>query len=205
MYDVSPVEVSAVAVPLSVLMQRCAPQIHPNTLTRLVMTESGANPYAIGVVGGRLERQPRNHQEAVATARALQRQGVNFSAGLGQINLGNWRRLGLNEHSVFEPCSNLRAAQAVLWDCFNRAPSWRRGVTPAQAPTEPSPTEQRTVEQQALRQAFSCYYSGNYSTGFDHGYVAKVVGAQPQRLPRAPQSGASSPQVPVRRSLAPGD
>jgi hypothetical protein len=27
------------------------------------------------------------------------------------------------------------------------------------------------------RQALSCYYSGNFVTGFDHGYVARVVSA----------------------------
>ena len=30
-------------------------------------------------------------------------------------------------------------------------------------------------EKVALRQALSCYYSGNFDTGFRHGYVRKVV------------------------------
>jgi type IV secretion system protein VirB1 len=33
------------------------------------------------------------------------------------------------------------------------------------------------VDQTALRQALSCYYSGNFATGFRHGYVRKVVAA----------------------------
>lgn len=158
---------------LTELVHRCAPQVHPHTLTKIVLTESGANPYAIGVVGGRLVRQPRNRMEAIATVQWLKQQGRNFSAGLGQINVGNWARLGLDERSVFDPCANLGAAQAVLRDCFDRAPGLRH-----------SP-------QQALRQAFSCYYSGNFSTGFEHGYVAKVVAA------KWPQAGSAA--VPRQR------
>lgn len=196
------------AATLNTLIQRCAPQIHPDTLMRIVATESAGNPYAIGVVGGRLQRQPRHPLEAVATARALQQQGINFSAGLGQINRSNWRRLGLDETSVFEPCRNLAAAQAVLRDCFERAPAWRQvrqypftapaplswpspSSTPAplasrSASPRPSSMHEPSMDfqgsaphraQQALRLALSCYYSGNFSTGFDHGYVAKVVTA----------------------------
>ena len=142
----------------AVLMQACAPEVHPVTLSKVVVTESTANPYAIGVVGGRLERQPRSLGEAVATVRTLRDQHVDFSAGLGQINVRNWSRLGLDERSVFEPCRNLNAAQSILRDCFLRATSG----------SEP---------QSALRKAFSCYYSGNFVTGDRHGYVAKVVHA----------------------------
>ena len=31
------------------------------------------------------------------------------------------------------------------------------------------------MSQVALRQALSCYYSGNFATGFRHGYVRKVI------------------------------
>ena len=84
----------------AVLMQSCAPEVHPVTLSKVVVIESTANPYAIGVVGGRLERQPRSLGEAVATVRSLRDQHVDFSAGLGQINVRNWSRLGLDERSV---------------------------------------------------------------------------------------------------------
>ena len=55
----------------------------------LVSVESAFNPWAIGVVGGAL-RQPRTRAEALATAKALQDAGWNFSVGLGQINVGNF-------------------------------------------------------------------------------------------------------------------
>lgn len=140
----------------------CAPQVHLTTTHALVAVESAFNPWAIGVVGGSLRRQPRHRTEALATAQALQVTGRNFSVGLGQINLGNFQRLGLTLESAFEPCTNLAAMQAVLSECFERA---QRKSSRASA------------EQAALRVALSCYYSGNFTTGFRHGYVRKVVAA----------------------------
>lgn len=138
----------------------CAPQVHADTARALVSVESAFNPWAIGVVGGALVRQPRHRAEALATAKALQTAGWNFSVGLGQINVGNFERLGLTLDSAFEPCVNVMAMQTVLAECFDRA----------RAPGTGPPTDQS-----ALRQALSCYYSGNFSTGFRHGYVHKVV------------------------------
>lgn len=138
----------------------CAPQVHVDTARALVSVESAFNPWAIGVVGGALVRQPGHRAEALATARALQAAGWNFSVGLGQINVGNFERLGLTLDSAFEPCTNLAAMQTVLAECFDRARP---------------PASTQSVHQAALRQALSCYYSGNASTGFRHGYVRKVV------------------------------
>ena len=139
----------------------CAPQVHADTARALVSVESAFNPWAIGVVSGALVRQPRHRAEALATAKALQAAGWNFSVGLGQINVGNFERLGLTVESAFEPCANLAAMQTVLAECFDRA----------------SGAASQAVDQVALRQALSCYYSGNFATGFRHGYVRKVVAA----------------------------
>ncbi|WP_428418667.1 lytic transglycosylase domain-containing protein [Methylibium sp.] len=141
------------------LVLTCAPHVHAETVRALVSVESAFNPWAIGVVGGALERQPRNRAEALATAKALRDAGWNFSVGLGQINVGNFDRLGLTVQSAFEPCANLAAMQTVLAECFDRA----------------SGSASKAVDQVALRQALSCYYSGNFNTGFRHGYVRKVV------------------------------
>jgi type IV secretion system protein VirB1 len=151
----------------------CAPQLHAATVRALVSVESAFNPWAIGVVGGVLQRQPRYRAEALATARALQATGWNFSVGLGQINVGNFSRLGLTLESAFEPCTNLAAMQVVLRDCFDRA----RG-----------PATQDSAGQRALRRALSCYYSGDFATGFRHGYVRKVLAAStavPRSVPPA--------------------
>ncbi|MGL4860062.1 MAG: lytic transglycosylase domain-containing protein, partial [Enterobacteriaceae bacterium] len=60
-----------------VLAAQCAADMPPQLLANIVRVESAHNPYAIGVVGGRLQRQPRNQQEAVVTAQALHRAGWN--------------------------------------------------------------------------------------------------------------------------------
>ncbi len=147
----------------------CAPQVHTSTVQALVSVESAFNPWAIGVVGGALQRQPRHRTEAIATAQALHAAGLSFSVGLGQINVGNFSRLGLSLATAFEPCTNLAAMQAVLTECFERA--LRKSA-------------RSSADQAALRAALSCYYSGNFTTGFRHGYVRKVVAAarNPVRL-----------------------
>jgi type IV secretion system protein VirB1 len=139
------------------LAARCAPHVDAHTLAALVHTESGYNPYAIGVVGAHLVRQPASIEEAVATVENLTRLGYNFSLGLGQVNRYNLARFGETTSSIFEPCANLRVAAAILTECFARA-----------ARTEAD-------QQFALRKALSCYYSGNFSTGFSAGYVERVV------------------------------
>jgi type IV secretion system protein VirB1 len=139
------------------LLLACAPQVDATTARALVQVESAANPHAIGVVGGALQRQPGHRAEAIATAKALQAAGWNFSVGLGQINLRNFDRLGLTVESAFEPCSNLAGMQTVLNECFARASA--RTASP----------------DRALRAALSCYYSGNFTKGFRQGYVRKVA------------------------------
>ena len=147
----------------------CAPLVHPGTAQALVYVESAFNPHAVGVVGGALRRQPATRGEALTTAQALQSSGWNFSVGLAQINVKNLPRLGLTLRDAFDPCRNLEAMQRILGECFDRAD--------ADAPP-----------QRRLRRALSCYYSGNFVTGFRHGYVAKVVTAAlvGPALPRAP-------------------
>ena len=66
------------------LVMACAPLVDPGTARALVEVESAFNPNAIGVVGGALERQPRSKAQALATTRALQEHGWNFSIGLAQ-------------------------------------------------------------------------------------------------------------------------
>ncbi|WP_318371035.1 lytic transglycosylase domain-containing protein [Enterobacter sp.] len=126
---------------------QCGPDVFTDTLQRIVSVESSFNPYAIGVVGGRLERQPKNKNEAVATANYLANNGWNFSMGLAQINRYNLPKYGLDYDSVFEPCSNLRAAASIYNECFVRANKLSDVAT-------------------ARLQAFSCYYSGNFTRGF---------------------------------------
>jgi type IV secretion system protein VirB1 len=153
---------------LAALTLACAPLVHASTAQALVAVESSFNQNAIGVVGGVLDRQPRSRAEATATANHLLANGWNFSVGLAQINVKNFARLGLDTTTAFDPCENLRAMQSVMVECFSRS-------TSADAP------------QMALRKALSCYYSGNFVTGFRHGYVRRVAGKA--ALPRAAAVG----------------
>lgn len=152
---------------LLTLVLACAPQVAPSTAQALIATESAGKPWAIGVVGGRLDRQPRTRAEALATARALDASGWNYSVGLGQINARNFQRLGLTLDTAFEPCTNLTAMQAVLTECMERAHT-----------TLSRPINMTAhADQASLRKTLSCYYSGNFVTGFEHGYVRRVVAA----------------------------
>ena len=144
----------------------CAPLVHPTTAQAIASTESAFNENAIGVVAAHLESQPHNVEEALATANALRTQGRNFSIGLAQINIHTLDRLGMSLADGFDACKNLRAMQTVLGDCHARASS----SADAQA---------------TLRRALSCYYSGNFTTGFRHGYVNRVV-SNAQKTARAP-------------------
>lgn len=120
------------------------------TMQRVVQIESGYNPFAIGVVGGRLERQPRNRGEAVATARMLEARGYNFSVGIAQVNRANLAHYGLNSYEkAFDGCANLAAGARILAECYGRAGGdWGK--------------------------AFSCYYAGDFVTGYREGYVQRV-------------------------------
>lgn len=104
----------------SALALECAP-VAPATMAVIVRVESGGNPYAIGVVGGRLVRQPQTRSEAIATAKMLQSSGWNFSMGLAQINRHNLAPYNLTFEDVFTPCSNLAVGARILSNCHSRA------------------------------------------------------------------------------------
>jgi type IV secretion system protein VirB1 len=171
------------------LAQQCMPEVHADTLQRIVRVESSYNPYAIGVVGGHLERQPRDRAEALATVRWLEQNGYNYSMGLGQVNKKNLAKYGLTQETVFEACPNLRASGEILKECFLRA------------------RKSHGDDQAALRASFSCYYSGNFITGFKHGYVLKIVtagtggGAYVRSGGSAPPALRAAP-APARSALA---
>lgn len=113
----------------------------------LVTIESGFNPYAIGVVNGRLQRQPRNKDEAVATALNLRKLGFNFSMGCRQVNQANLAKYGLDIETVFNPEKNALAGSAIYDECLTRAVAkFGNGIA-------------------ATRAALSCYYSGNFTRG----------------------------------------
>ena len=160
------------AVIFAALVATCAPGVDLTTARALVATESSFNVYAIGVVNGSLARQPRTRQESIEVARRLQASGYDYSVGLGQINRRNFASLGLTLERALDPCLNLAAMQSILESCYERA---RR---------------MDDIAQRALRRALSCYYSGNFITGVEYGYVSRVARAVSAHAVRHPHSPA---------------
>ena len=118
-------------------------------------------------MGGYLARQPKSLEEALATVRQLKEEGYNFSVGISQVNRYNLAKYGLKTYEqAFEVCPNLQAGSRILRECYDRAQDWGK--------------------------AFSCYYSGNFTTGFQHGYVQKVFASMRKA------SIGSSPAGPIR-------
>jgi type IV secretion system protein VirB1 len=119
-------------------------------MQHVVNVESSRNPFAIGVVGAQLVRQPQNLDEAVATVRMLEDKGYNYSLGVAQVNRANFGKFGLDSYEkAFDVCPNLVAGSQILAQCYASAGGdWGK--------------------------AFSCYYSGNFTTGYQDGYVQKV-------------------------------
>src|SRR3546814_11678600 len=79
-------------------------------MQHVVRVESSFNPYAIGVVGGHLVRQPKSLPEAQATVRMLEQCGYNFAVGLAQVNRKNVEKYGRDSnHKAFKACPNTQA------------------------------------------------------------------------------------------------
>lgn len=160
-------------------MQQCAPQVAPDTLHAIVMTESQGQPFQIGVnSGAALVRQPVSMPEAVATARSLLARGANFDVGLTQVNSDNFDKLGLTPENMFDPCTNLRAGAAVLQHNYKRARE--KGV------------------RNPLAAAISTYNTGSMSRGFGNGYVAKVYRNAGSLEPAVPSGGGWTAQAVAR-------
>lgn len=145
------------------IIQSCSTAIDPDIMEAVIHTESSYNPFAIGVVNGKLSRQPRNLSEAISTVRILESKGKNYSVGFAQVNKKNFRFYNLNESNIFDPCKNIQVGSMILRKCYDGALLIEND------------------SKKALKKAFSCYYSGNYQTGFirdfpnQEPYVNKVM------------------------------
>jgi type IV secretion system protein VirB1 len=146
-------------------------------MSHVIDVESSYNPYAIGVVNGQLVRQPQNLDEARATAQMLEEKGYNFSVGVAQVNRANLLKYGLDTYEkAFDACSNVAAGSRILAECYNSSGGdWGK--------------------------AFSCYYSGNFVTGFRDGYVQKVYDSIGKSLASA-EAAPSSAVIPLQPNAA---
>jgi type IV secretion system protein VirB1 len=145
-------------------------------MQHVVNVESSRNPFAIGVVGAQLVRQPENLGEAVATVRMLESKGYNYSLGVAQVNRANLGKFGLDTYEkAFQVCPNLVAGSQILAQCYASAGGdWGK--------------------------AFSCYYSGNFTTGYQDGYVQKIFDS----MARQSALAATAVPIPLVKSTASG-
>ena len=158
----SPVEFASVAA-------RCAPGAPTDTLLAIAKTESGLNPNAISInrpkaaarVAGEdgeliLAKQPRNLKEAKSWLHWLSVHRFTVSVGLMQVNVETARQFHLKPDQLLDPCTNLRAAATILIRLYTES---ARDIGEGFS---------------ALDVALSLYNTGDPSTGFQNGYVAKV-------------------------------
>lgn len=165
-------------MPIALNMMSCPNLAVPmDIMQHVVRVESASNPFAIGVVGAHLERQPSNLPEALATVHMLEDQGYNFSLGVAQVNRYNLAKYGLTSYELaFDTCANLSAGARILSECYSLAGGdWGK--------------------------SFSCYYSGNLTKGFEDGYVQKVFDS----MQDTSSAAAFSRTVPIALAQASAD
>lgn len=139
------------------LYAECAPEVHQDTMSKIVSVESGGDPLVVNINGpGGGPRRFRDLATAVAFTERLDAMGRDYDAGLGQVNVRNRRRLGYTAAQLFDPCTNLRVSAAILVGCYQRA------IQSGHQPGQP-----------ALIRALACYNSGRLEIEPRIGYLSK--------------------------------
>ncbi|HCB1657219.1 TPA: lytic transglycosylase domain-containing protein [Citrobacter farmeri] len=154
---------AAAGLSFALLFEQCAPDVSPVTLDAVIQTESAGNPYVVANVDDGTSHKFNSQPEATRFINSLSQQGKRFSAGLMQIYSGNFEKLGLDNNSVFDPCTNIKAGAKILVENFDSA--------------------KEGSEQERLKKSLSTYYSGNETRGFkkepqysNTSYVERVQG-----------------------------
>ena len=145
---------SEAAVDVDSILSQCATKDHTPILKKIFKHESKFQPLAINVNSDSvsLKRPAKNLDEAMKITDWLALSGLSFDVGLGQVNSENLKRLGYTgerRRKAFDPCENTKLSETIYTDCLERG-----------------------GKQSA---ALSCYNTGNFTSGFANGYVAKVL------------------------------
>ncbi|GAC1442268.1 MAG: hypothetical protein NVSMB59_04480 [Vulcanimicrobiaceae bacterium] len=136
-----------VSAALAALVARCAPDVGPTTMSAIIAYESGGRGTAIGDNTARRSYFPVDRSHAIALGRALLEAGHDIDVGYAQINVGNFRRYGLDIGRAFDPCTNVATGSSILRAAYAGA---ARTYGPGQ---------------RALRYALSAYNTGGYFAG----------------------------------------
>ncbi len=132
--------------------------VAPITMKAIVKTESRGNIWAIGLNRGyHLRYSPKSLAQAISWVEYLERYNYDFDIGLGQVNIRNVHKYGYKARDILDPCTNLKVASYILQQNYKEA------------------LNNVHNSKQALYMAISAYNSGNYHTGFNNGYVFKVI------------------------------
>lgn len=134
------------------IISQCNSGVDPVTTDTVINVESAGNPYAIALVNSKEKiSQPKTEEEAIKLANYLESKNIDFSAGLMQINKRNFKNLSLTNDTVFNACKNVQAGTTILKNCYAKAVKENGN---------------KKDEQELLRDAMSCYYSGNLQRGY---------------------------------------
>lgn len=157
---------------LLAIMAQCSPDVPPQNLMSIVNVESGGNEYAVAVVPDKNNpndnfhyQQPKNKDEAIELINTLESKKKNYSVGLMQINRANFDKYSITINNMFDACKNIETGGEIYKGCY--------------VSIKNNPENKDKTEQELLRMAHSCYYSGNQKRGFvkennNYSYVDKI-------------------------------
>jgi type IV secretion system protein VirB1 len=164
-----------------------APNIAPETIATFAQVESGLNPYALYDNTERKSYRPTSALEAAALAKSLLEKGHSIDTGLMQINSANFRWVGLNHVTAFDPERSVKAGAMVLEEAYRRCTAQGLSADP-------------------LRCMASIYNTGSHRRGETNGYVGKIYKAAEVLVPairEAIQGKAAPPTAPAQSQAAP--
>jgi len=173
------------------LRDRCAPTAPSNTFAAIISAESSWNPNAIQIdfpnallrrwrlpAGTlRLQRQPKNAEEAAQWITYLNAHHISVDVGLMQVSTDEAMRRHISPAALLDPCINVRTGWSILRDDYqievNR-------VGPGQV---------------ALQHALSRYNTGDTNRGIDNGYLARVMTELKRLIPEAAGKSSLNPSA----------
>jgi type IV secretion system protein VirB1 len=177
-------------------MRECAPTVHPETLSRIIRTESGGQAFALADAGpaglpwsvrkGMVRSYfPSTKGEAAAIVKSLLDAGHLVSIGLTQVNNRQLPRLNLSVEDVLDPCTNLKTGAQILVDFYVVALKKYGGD-----------------EQRALVAAVSAYETGDFAAGVADGYVKQVLAGDGGQVPALKKGRTGEPRPVGKRTAS---
>jgi type IV secretion system protein VirB1 len=153
------------------LRDGCAPTAPLSTLAAIISAESSGNPNAIQVdfpnamlrrwklpTGAiRLQRQPRDAEEAGRWIAYFNERQISVDVGLMQVSTDEAMRRHISAAALLDPCTNMRTGWSILEDDYKVEVNH---FGPGQI---------------ALQHALSRYNTGDTNKGIDSGYLARVM------------------------------